>query len=328
MALKPKFCSRCGAMVETHVVDDRPREVCPTCETVFYQNPLPVAASVVLNSQREVLLVKRKNDPHKGMWCLPIGFAETNETIAEAALRELREETGVTGRVLRLLDSDSFQSDFYGDLLIVTFEIAKEAGAEQPGDDAEEVAYFPLDQLPPLAFNSNEKALRACMEAHSDEWAIQDSFRRLQAGEGDKMLSDALVAVIRDRAETVARLWLSDVRSNPTTVSYRRLDPDQLVVRAYAALSQFGRWLKGSEADEEVREFYRALGRERAAQGFAVHEVISSLTLLKKHVFGYARRQGMWERPIEVYRVLELNRRVVIFFDKAMYYTARGFESS
>ena len=117
MPVKAKFCSQCGSEVVTRILDERPREVCPACKTVFYQNPLPVAASVVLNKSREALLVKRRNDPHRGEWCLPIGFAELGETIGQAARRELREETGIEGQIIRLLDADSFDSEFYGELL-------------------------------------------------------------------------------------------------------------------------------------------------------------------------------------------------------------------
>ena len=328
MPLTARYCSQCGAEVVHRVVDDRSREVCPACATVFYQNPLPVAASVVLNASREVLLVRRRNEPYKGEWCLPIGFAELGETIGQAARRELREETGIEGRIVRLLDADSYDSDHYGDLLIVTFELTKIGGAESPGDDAEAVRYFPLRRLPALAFSSNEKALRYCALSHEDEWAIQDSFNHLQADEGNEMLSDALVALVRDHAEEVTRLWWRDVRSNPTTASYRRVDPEQLFGRGFTAVSQFGRWLKGHEADDEVRAFYRALGRERRTQGFRVHEVISSLSLLRKHVWTYARGQGMWERPIDVYRVLELNRRIALFFDRAIYHMTVAFEAA
>jgi len=307
-------------------VDDKPREVCSACGTVFYVNPLPVAACVVLNEDREVLLVKREREPHKGMWCLPIGFAEMGETIGQAARRELKEETGIEGQILRLIDADSFSSDYYGQLLIVTFEMQKIGGAEQPGDDAEDVSYFPIDWLPPLAFSSNEKAVRYCAEAYKEQWAIEDSFNRLQADEGEELLSDALIALVRDHAEEVSRLFVAEARSNPTTASYATIDPDRLFERSCTALSQFGRWLKGDEADQEVRAFYRAIGRERRAQGFALHEVLSVLTLLRKHVWIYARTRGVWKKPIDVYRVLELNRRIALFFDKAIYHTIVGFE--
>jgi ADP-ribose pyrophosphatase YjhB (NUDIX family)/glycine cleavage system H lipoate-binding protein len=159
---------------------------------IFYGNPLPVAAAVVLNERHEVLLIKRKNEPQRGMWCLPIGFAETGESIAAAALRELREETGLGGRVLQLLDADSLESDFYGDMLIVTYEVEKLNGAEIPGDDAEEVAYFPTQHLPKLAFSSNEKAIRLCRQIHREEWMIQDSVNVGQRGGQD------LSAAVRD----------------------------------------------------------------------------------------------------------------------------------
>jgi len=238
MALKAKYCSQCGAAVAVRVMEDRIREVCTRCGTIFYRNPLPVAASVVLNDQREVLLVKRRNEPHKGMWCLPIGFAELGETIGQAAQRELKEEAGIEARILRLLDSASLDSGFYGDLLIVTFEMEKVDGMETPGDDAEVVAYYPLNRLPPLAFTANATALQICAEMHADEWAIQDSFVSLQSDEGRMMLSDALVNLIRDHATEVTRLWFEDVRLNPTTTSYRKIDADNLFQRGFIALSQ------------------------------------------------------------------------------------------
>ena len=272
------------------------------------------------------MLVKRKNEPHKGQWCLPMGFAEIEETIAEAALRELKEEACIDARVVRLLDADSFDSSFYGELLIVTFEMEKTDGREQAGDDAEEVCYFPLGQYPPLAFDSNEKALQVCAAAHSEGWAIQDSFVTLQNQEDKVLLSDALVTLVQEHAEEVAQLWMADVRSSPTTTSYQTIAPEQLIERATAAISQFGRWLKGDEATEEVKEFYRTLGRDRKAQGFKSHEVLSSLTLLKKHVWTFTRSHGVWERPIDVYRVLELNRRIAQFYDRAMYHTNLGFD--
>ena len=119
-------------------VGDRPREVCSVCGEIFYQNPLPAAAALVLDGDRRVLLVRRKFPPNQGMWCLPTGFAEMGETIAEAALRELREETGLTGRVARLIDADSWKSSFYGDVLVVTFEVDKLSGTETAGDDADD----------------------------------------------------------------------------------------------------------------------------------------------------------------------------------------------
>jgi 8-oxo-dGTP diphosphatase len=321
------FCSKCGGPIDVQTVGDRLREVCSVCGTIFYQNPLPAAAALVLDNKRQVLLVKRKFMPNKGMWCLPIGFAEMGETIAEAALRELQEETGVGGRILRLIDADSWRSTYYGDLLVVTFEVERVTGVEIAGDDAEDVGYFPIDRLPPLAFPSNEKAIRVCADLHRDEWAIHDSFHRLDEGQGAEMLSDSLVGFVSEHAGYVARLWLADVRSNRTTAGYWRIDADSLLAQCTEGLRQLGRWLEGEGTEDQIKTFYRDLGMRRQSQGVELHEVLSALMLLKKHIWNYARSQGVWERPVDAYRVMELQSRFAVFFDKAMYHSARGFSS-
>ncbi|NLV72050.1 MAG: NUDIX hydrolase [Actinobacteria bacterium] len=304
---------------------DRPRDVCSVCGAVFYENPLPAAAALVLDYDRRVLLVKRGILPNKGMWCLPIGFAETGETIAQAALRELHEEAGIGGRVARLIDADSWSSSFYGDLLVVTFEVEKVSGDETPGDDADDVSYFPIDQLPPLAFPSNEKAIRLCADLHQDDWAIHDSFHRLEDGTGAEMLSNSLVGFVGEHAPYVARLWLADVRSNRTTLRYMRLDPEPLLAECTTGLQLLGRWLEGESTEEEIRTFYRDLGARRRLQRVECHEMLSAVMLLKKQIWTYARSQGVWDRPVDAYRVMELQSRFAVFFDKAVYNLARGF---
>jgi ADP-ribose pyrophosphatase YjhB (NUDIX family) len=309
-------------------VGDRPREVCSVCGEVFYHNPLPAAGALVLDDERRVLLVKRGIEPNKGAWCLPIGFAETGETIAEAALRELEEETGITGRVVRLIDADSWSSGFYGDLLVVTFEVQKLSGVATPGDDAAAVAYFAIDQLPPLAFASNEKAIRVCADLHRDDWAISDSFRNLENGEWAKMLSTELGGLQGEQAGYVARLWLADVRSNHTTVGYMALDPDALLQECATGLELLGRWLEGESTEAQIRTFYRTLGARRRSQGLRAHEMLSAVMLLKKQIWMYARAQGVWDRPVDAYRVMELQSRFAVFFDKAVYHLSRGFEGN
>lgn len=316
---------------------DRPRDVCGVCGSVFYQNPLPAAAALVLDDLRRVLLVKRKYPPGEGLWCLPMGFAELGETIAEAALRELHEETGVTGHVVRLINAESSHGPFYGDVLVVAFEVEKLLGMERAGDDAEELDYFPLDQLPPLAFAHNEKAIRLCAELHRDEWAIHDSFRRLQEGAADngaegstgaagaEMLSDSLIGFVNESIPLVARLWLADVRSNRTTVSYLRLEADKLLAECTTSLQQLGRWLEGESTEEQIRQFFHDLGVRRKSQGVPLHELLSAIMLLKRQIWAHARSQGVWQRPMEMYRVMELQSRFAVFFDRATYHSARGY---
>ena len=151
MKEKRRFCSHCGKSLVEKVIEGKARGWCPRCDTVFYENPLPVASAIVVNKKRELLLVKRGNEPYLGMWCLPIGFAESGEDVQGAALRELREETGLEGEIVRLVDVDTVDDDYYGSMAIITYEVRRTGGKVVAGDDAAQARYVPIDELPPLA---------------------------------------------------------------------------------------------------------------------------------------------------------------------------------
>jgi len=158
------YCPYCGEKVENATIGGRVRQRCLRCEAVFYVNPLPVVSVLLVNAKRQVLLILRKNEPHKDMWCLPIGFVEADETIQDAALRELEEETGVKGRIVRLLNAQTVMDSFYGDMLILCYEVEQIGGEIKAADDAKDARFFPIDDFPELAFESNEKAIRKYKE--------------------------------------------------------------------------------------------------------------------------------------------------------------------
>jgi 8-oxo-dGTP diphosphatase len=161
----PLHCAACGGRLAEKKIEGRMRAICGACGYIAFENPLPVAAAVVVNEQQEVLLVRRARHPMKGMWCLPCGFAEKDEQIEEAVLRELEEETHVTGSVRRLLDAVTARNYFYGNMVMISFEVDDIRGTPAPGDDAEDVRYFPIDRLPPLAFPSHEQAIQKWLDA-------------------------------------------------------------------------------------------------------------------------------------------------------------------
>jgi 8-oxo-dGTP diphosphatase len=325
MALTAVYCSQCGHKVVRRHDGGRERETCPACGTVFYQNPLPIAAAAVLDDQRRLLLVKRAYEPHAGEWCLPMGFAEVDESIRQAALRELEEETGVKGEVRALLDADSYPSEHYGDLLIMSFEVVKVGGHELPGDDAAEVGYFALDQLPPLAFASNERAVTALVALHRDRWRIHDDFAAFDYNREQAIISDPLVFVLVKNEERIVTLWTTSLQRHGSTPSYRTRPAGLTLQEGGRILAQLTGRLQGRESLEEVVSFFRELGRYRAREGLPLHESLSSLSLLKLELWRFARQAGAWDNPLDVYRVLELSFLVNSFFDRAAYYLARGY---
>ncbi|MBN2339893.1 MAG: NUDIX hydrolase [Deltaproteobacteria bacterium] len=105
--------------------------------------------------QRTVLLIQRGKPPFEGRWALPGGFVEMDEDLQTAAARELAEETQV--RVNELLQVGAF-GDPKRDPRGRNISVAYTAIIETPlspyaGDDAKATRVFPLDELPPLAFD-------------------------------------------------------------------------------------------------------------------------------------------------------------------------------
>lgn len=91
-----KHCRECGAPVVYRIPDDgdtHPRAVCTRCGTIHYENPLMVVGTVPALGER-VLLCRRAIEPRRGLWTLPAGFMELNETTAQGAARETDEEAG------------------------------------------------------------------------------------------------------------------------------------------------------------------------------------------------------------------------------------------
>jgi ADP-ribose pyrophosphatase YjhB (NUDIX family) len=161
---RARFCLRCG---ETLVIQDdhgSDRPTCPSCRFVYYRNPVP-AAGVVLTRESEVLMVKRRYAPRPGAWCLPSGFMEYGETPERCALRELREETGVRGRLTGLLGVYSGLDDPRVRAVLIVFTAKLAGGTLAAGDDAIDASWFPLGRLPrAIAFAAHRQALREYRE--------------------------------------------------------------------------------------------------------------------------------------------------------------------
>ena len=109
---------------------------------------LPVAVAMAVNNKR-FLLIKRGIAPRKGSWGSPSGFIEEGETPEEACLRELKEETGISGRILRLADVRRIEDkEIYGDMLVVRYIVAVDDETPVPGDEVEDARFFAIGELP------------------------------------------------------------------------------------------------------------------------------------------------------------------------------------
>ena len=123
-----------------------------------YPRPAVTADIIILrknNDRHFVLLIERKHPPFEGMWALPGGFLNMDETLEEAALRELQEETGITGVELKQFHTFSKvnRDPRHRTITTVFIGYADDNISPQAGDDAANVKWFDLNELPPLAFD-------------------------------------------------------------------------------------------------------------------------------------------------------------------------------
>jgi 8-oxo-dGTP diphosphatase len=144
-------------VVDRHDVWDRH---CPACGR-WPVRPLTVDALVVRDGR--ILLIERGREPDKGKHALPGGFVDLDEDGATAALRELREETGLRAdraRLVHVADRAGRDPSRYSVALVYRIEVPADA---EPiaGDDAAGCGWYVPDDLPPLAFDHAEIIRRA-----------------------------------------------------------------------------------------------------------------------------------------------------------------------
>ena len=111
-----------------------------------------VGVGVIVFRDQEVLLIRRNKEPNKGHWSIPGGRQMIGETLAEAAQRELLEETGVKVERLLLVDVvDAIIPDCEGKIKfhysLVDYMGHWKTGESRPGDDAQEVRWVHLNEL-------------------------------------------------------------------------------------------------------------------------------------------------------------------------------------
>jgi len=142
-----RFCPFCGA--RNRALPGQRHRSCPSCGATDWQNPGP-AVGVALLRGGKVLLSKRAAAPKKGQWDLVGGFVEGGETPEQAAAREVEEETGLRPAGLRLRGAAA--GSYAGAPTLNFLFTGRVSGTPKAADDSEELRWFPLDAVPPIAW--------------------------------------------------------------------------------------------------------------------------------------------------------------------------------
>jgi 8-oxo-dGTP pyrophosphatase MutT (NUDIX family) len=117
---------------------------------VIFLDPKLAAAVVIARDDRILLGRRGPHTRNPGTWSFPAGFVDRGDEVEAAAMREVREETGLTVTLSPILDLISHEGDT---TVLAVYAATSIIGQERAGDDLVELAWFPIDTLPILGFD-------------------------------------------------------------------------------------------------------------------------------------------------------------------------------
>jgi hypothetical protein len=139
------------------------------------------------------------------------------------------------------------------------------------------------------------------------------------------IVASKLIKVIEKNSDTIADKWVDEVTTSPYTRSYWNVSREELHERATSICDRIGYFLGRRLAKERLASFYRRVGESRKAQGYQVEEVVMALLLLKRQIWLFVLQEGFLSANLELYQALELNNRVVLYFDRAIYFVTQAY---
>jgi hypothetical protein len=139
------------------------------------------------------------------------------------------------------------------------------------------------------------------------------------------MFSYRLVRLIESHADALASTLEERVQGNSQVSHFRDVSTQELRQRVYEIYGHLGEWLLGkNELDVEQR--YREIGSRRATQKVPLSEVIQAIVLTKENLWEFLKSEAVADRAVEIMGELELLQMLEMFFDRAIYYAAVGYE--
>lgn len=154
------YCQRCGGTTTEKLVDGRLRPVCDACGAVTWLDPKLAVTVVILRDTgetTEVLLGKRgAGTRNPGTWSFPAGFVERGEVVEAAAIRETLDETGLSVDLGPLLGVWSHEGEA---VVLLAYLAAAHHSEASAADDFEDVAWLPVEAVPPLSFAHDAEIL-------------------------------------------------------------------------------------------------------------------------------------------------------------------------
>jgi hypothetical protein len=133
------------------------------------------------------------------------------------------------------------------------------------------------------------------------------------------------IEMIEKNAEQMAGEMKEKLVTDPATQSYKTVEDSTLYENIFEVYSRLGHWLIKDSEKGELPAHYTAMGEQRFAEGFPLHEVIQATVATKRHIWDTIIEKGIMRTPKELDTAVDFITYLNRFFDMAMYYTALGY---
>lgn len=141
------------------------------------------------------------------------------------------------------------------------------------------------------------------------------------------MIAVHLVRLIEQHSDDLTEELLRKFQTAPRTSDLKKVPEHELRTRSHEIICNLSDWLL-SKADSDIEHRYRAIGELRASQDVSLAHVCWGIMLTKEHIWNFLQREGFLRGPLEIFGEMELLRLLDQFFDRAICYTAEGYEAA
>ena len=140
-------------------------------------------------------------------------------------------------------------------------------------------------------------------------------------------LERQLVEVIKVKEEEVALTWFREVRDSNYVPTLNNLSEDEALRIARFVYDSLSKWLV-DPSSIDVKETFVGFGESQFRRGFRMEEMVQIIILLKRYLWLQLLQMGLMTTDLNIYQTLELNNKVVLFYDRSIYFALVGYREA
>jgi len=139
------------------------------------------------------------------------------------------------------------------------------------------------------------------------------------------LISDKLVTLIENNADTIIKRWIERMVADPTTPSFSPEALEKSTAKVHMVIKELGEWIGYEKPKEDIIRHYSQEGIGLFRMGIPLNEGVRALVLLRRTIWLFILDSSFFESAVEMHQTRELNDRASLFFDRAQYNFINGY---